>query len=165
MEVFKLLPEGTLAEVIEGRLYVFKSPVTNHQRISGGILYQLHSVDESGLGTVIPRPFDTYLDEENNVVQPDILVVLNSNPAKLRPDGHFHGVPDFIIEILLEGDEEHDLITKKALYQKFGVKEYWIVNPDNKLAMGFALKDKTYQSIAEDVGLIKSPLLQASFTF
>lgn len=165
MEVYKVLPEGTLAELVDNILYMSPSPVFNHHNVGKAILRKLLEFEDTGKGSIFSAPFDVYLDETQNAVQPDLFVVLNANRHIIDTKGHIHGVPDLIIEILSPGNEKHDLVRKKALYERFGVKEYWIVNPDNKLAMGFALKDKTYQSIAEDVGLIKSPLLQASFTF
>lgn len=165
MEVYKMLPEGTLAELIDNVLYMSPSPVFNHHNVSKAILRGLLKIEDAGKGLIFSAPFDVYLDETQNAVQPDLFVVLNANMHIIDRNGHIHGVPDLVIEILSPSNEKHDLVRKKDLYERFGVKEYWIVNPDNKLALGFALKDKTYQSIAEDVGLIKSPLLQASFTF
>jgi len=70
-----------------------------------------------------------------------------------------------LIEILSPGNKKHDLERKKDLYEHFGVQEYWIIDPETKLAIGYVLDNMKYKRIAEDTGFIKSPLLQASFTF
>jgi Uma2 family endonuclease len=167
MEVYKSLPQGTLAELIDNQLYMSPSPVFLHQKTVQQILRKLMEiVTDPGKGEVLVTPFDVYLDEERNAVQPDIIVVLNSNLHVIDLKGHIHGVPDMLIEILSRGNKEHDLVRKKELYERFAVKEYWIVDPDTKHAQGFALNDaKRYQVFAEDIGIMQSKLLQTSITF
>lgn len=60
-------------------------------------------------------PFDVYLDEQSNAVQPDIIVVLNENKKIIDPNGHIHGVPDLLVEILSPGNRGFDLIGKRSL--------------------------------------------------
>jgi Uma2 family endonuclease len=166
MEVYKMLPEGTLAEIIDNKLYMSPSPLVNHQIVSKNIFRKLlELVEDEGKGQIFDAPLDVYLDEIENAVQPDLIVVLQNNLHIIEEKGHIHGVPDMLIEILSEHNKDHDLIRKKELYERFGVKEYWIIEPESKLAMGFGLKNRKYTLIAEDIGLIKSDLLQLSFTF
>ena len=83
-------------------------------------------------------------------------------------DDAIHGVPDMLLEILSRlspGNPQHDLVRKKALYEKFGVKEYWIINPDTKEASGFRLKDGKYTGGLQFTGKINSALLHQEFTF
>jgi len=164
MEVYKNLPEGTLAEIIENQIYMSPSPAFDHQDILLEIAGLLRT-HLKGLAKVAVSPFDIYLDEVSNAVQPDIVVILNANKGILHRKGHFHGVPDLLVEILSPGNRDYDLIKKKELYQKFGVSEYWIIDPDTKLARGFELNNKTYQLISEEAGLLKSKLLQLTITF
>lgn len=161
MEVFDMLPEGTLAELIDNRLYMSPSPIFSHQDVLAEIAFQLRQfLNEKG--KVVLAPFDVKLDKERNAVQPDIVVILKNNPNQIR-DGRYSGVPDLLVEILSPGNKDHDLITKKDLYEKFGVKEYWVVDPDTKLALGFSLKEGHYDKLSESIGTIKSLLLQAEF--
>jgi Uma2 family endonuclease len=82
--------------------------------------------EEKKAGEVYTAPFDAYLDEHSNAVQPDIVFV---SAAKLSIiDRYIHGVPD------------HDRIRKKALYERFGVSEYWIVDAATKMLLVTSIK-------------------------
>ncbi len=166
MEVYKSLPEGTLAELIDNVIYMSPSPVTKHQKVMQVIFRRLSEiVEDVDRGEIIIAPFDVYLDETSNAVQPDIVVILKGNKGDLQEDGHFHGVPDLLVEVLSPGNKDHDMIKKKALYERFGVKEYWIVDPETKLALGFALQNNAYVTIGEAIGTLNSPLLATGFNF
>jgi len=166
MEVYKNLPEGTLAELIENVIYMSPSPVTVHQKVLQLIFRRLsEAIEDQGRGEVFVSAFDVYLDDLSNAVQPDVLVILNGNIGRLNPNGHFHGVPDFIVEVLSPGNKDHDLIKKKELYERFGVMEYWVVDPQTKQALGFELRNNTYQLLFEGQGTIQSALLNLSFNF
>jgi Uma2 family endonuclease len=166
METYKMLPEGTLAELIDNMVYDSPSPYSLHQSLSKIILRKLlEEVEDQGLGQAFHAPLDVYLDEVSNAVQPDLIVVLRNNLHIIEKYGHIHGVPDLLIEILSKNNQQHDLVRKKDLYERFGVKEYWIIDPDNKYTLGFEHKDGRYTCICEDFGVIRSNLLQLSFAF
>jgi Uma2 family endonuclease len=166
MGVYKNLPEGTLAELIDNVIYMSPSPVTSHQKILQTIFRRLsEEIEDSQRGEVIVAPFDVYLDESRNAVQPDIVVILNTNKNKLIPTGHFHGVPDLVVEVLSPANKEHDMVKKKDLYEHVGVNEYWIVDPQTKMVFGYALKESRYVKIVEETGLIHSQLLNLNFSF
>ncbi len=166
MEVFKMLPEGTLAELIDNTLYMSPLPVSRHQLVLNKINNILYNEFEAnGKAVVFIAPFDVYLDETSNAVQPDIIVVLNENKNIIDPNGHIHGVPDLLIEILSPGNKDYDLIKKKDLYESFGVKEYWVVDPETRLALCYQLLDKKYVLSGSHTGLIKSGLLQMELRF
>ena len=166
MEVYKTLPEGTLAELIDNKIYMSPSPVRNHQKILQQLLRRLSDlIEDKGKGEVFISPFDVYLDEHSNAVQPDLIVVLADRKEIVDPNGHIHGVPDLLVEILSPGNKEHDLIKKKDLYERFGVKEYWIVDPETKLALVYQLQNSKYIKIGESIGTIESPLLSLGLSF
>ena len=96
-------------------------------------------------------------------MQPDITVVLKENKSIIR--GHIHGVPDMIIEILSRGSREYDSGKKKNLYERCGVKEYWIINPVSMESVGFVLEEGKYKEIARLTNKIDSRLLQQEFRF
>ena len=137
-------PEDKRYELIEGELYITPSPITNHQRISGRIDFELRKfVLDNDYGEVFDAPYDVYFDDEN-VVQPDILFI-SKDRLNIIGDKNLQGAPDLVIEILSENDAYRDLIQKKKLYARFGVKEYWIVVLGEKTIDIYILKDKAYQ--------------------
>jgi Uma2 family endonuclease len=166
IEVYKNLPEGTLAELIENVIYMLPTPVTNHQDILLTIARRLcESISDAGKGQVIIAPLDVYLDEISNAVQPDIVVILKNNKDQPEPKGHFHGVPDVLVEILTPGNRAHDLVQKKTLYERFGVSEYWIIDPEKKATICYTLLEGNYKSMPSGHGSIQSPLLNCLISF
>jgi Uma2 family endonuclease len=166
MEVYKNLPEGTLAELIDNVLYMSPSPVKNHQQVLQIIFRRLsEAVEDVGKGEIIIAPFDVYLDATSNAVQPDIIVILNSNKGHSKPNGHFHGVPDLIVEILSPGNRDYDLVKKKDLYERFGVTEYWIVDPESKETIGYFLQDSKFISLGQEKRNITFKLLKLTISF
>lgn len=164
MDVFRMLPEGTLAEVIDNRLIVSPTPTLEHQRILGNLLVQFSDfVNVAQNGEVFFRICDVFLDDAN-VVQPDILFMATGNPIRLL-ENEIHGVPDLIVEIVIEESRIRDLQTKKSLYERFGVKEYWVVDPQSKETTGFLLKDGIYHPLKNGFGQLHSSILGHSFTF
>jgi Uma2 family endonuclease len=165
MEVFKQLPEGTLAELIDNQIFMSPSPVFDHQDVLMEIAIKLRAELQKINGTVIVAPFDIFLDDVSNAVQPDIVVLLESNAGILNRNGHFHGIPDILVEVLSPGNRDHDLVKKKELYQRFGVKEYWIVDPHTKLTIGYEFQNAAYHLVSEGTGILNSKLLNTSISF
>jgi Uma2 family endonuclease len=164
MELFKILPEGTLCELIENTIYMSPSPNTKHQRISLFIATTLlNYVTENNLGEVFVAAYDVYLNG-SNAVQPDILFIANNNLVNIQDDG-FYGCPDLIIELLSPSNTKHDLVTKKELYEKFGVKEYFIINPENKTVISYFLSENKFKLQVSTSGQITSKQLNSTFTF
>jgi Uma2 family endonuclease len=165
MEVFKALPEGTLAEIIEGNLIMSPGVKTSHQRIHKRLFSQLATgVEDGNFGEFWYAPHDVFLDEHSNVVQPDLYVISNEQLRFVEEDG-VHCSPILIIEILSPSNRKHDIVTKKALYEKFGVKEYWIIDPKTKQSTGYLLKDGIYNLLETDFGKLKSVILNHEFAF
>jgi Uma2 family endonuclease len=166
MEVYKGLPKGTRAELIDKVIYMSPSPVSKHQVVLNKINVQLYNhLEKSGTGIIYVSPLDVYLDEEMNAVQPDLSVILKNGAARVDENGYIHGAPDLIVEILSPGNANYDLVKKRELYERFGVKEYWIVDPDTKQTQGFQLKNGKYVSISDQIGRMESPLLAVALLF
>jgi len=163
MEVYNMLPEGTLAEVIDSKLYMSPAPKTTHQRVIRKLSTQISNFIESR-GEVFFSPCDVYLEEVSNVVQPDIIYLEESQTRFIEEDG-IHGVPALLIEVLSPGNPKHDSETKKELYERFGVKEYWIIDPQTRKAIGYTLEDGKFKSLPELTGKIKSIILNQEFEF
>jgi Uma2 family endonuclease len=164
MEVYKNLPEGTLAELIDNVIYMSPSPVYSHQEVLLEITTKLKRHLKKS-GKVVIAPFDVYLDDRSNAVQPDIVIILDINKGTLIPNGHFHGVPDVVVEILSPGNKDYDLVKKKELYERFGVKEYWIVDPESKETIGYFLQDSKFITLAQEKRNITFKLLKLTISF
>ena len=136
-------PEDKIYELIEGELLMTPSPVTYHQWIAKNISYELEkAVREKKSGKVFNAPYDVYLDSEN-VFQPDVLYI-SKERFEIIGEKNVQGAPDLIVEVLSEGTAYRDLVKKKKLYAKFGVKEYWIVDPSEKTVEIFNNKDAVF---------------------
>jgi Uncharacterized protein conserved in cyanobacteria len=165
MEVFQMLPEGTLAEVIENQLFMSPSPTPYHQEVSGNLFIDLGlHIRTQKSGKIFCAPIDLYLEEGASVVQPDILFFSKKNSVIINNKG-LHGVPDLIIEVLSPGNKKYDLIKKKKLYEKSGVKEYWVVDPETRVSTGFTLKSKVYQTLGQFKSKVVIALFKKSFEF
>ena len=164
MEVYKMLPERTLAELIDGIIYMSPSPIRRHQQIIGKLFSDMYQFAmKKNIGEVYVSPFDVYFDEHANAVQPDIIFVAKENAGIVKD--HIHGVPDLLIELLSPGNKSHDTVRKKNLYEKFGVKEYWIIDPETKESIGYTLEGKVYKEFFRSSGQISSQLLDATFKY
>ena len=140
-------PEGERWELIDGVAYnMSPAPTRRHQELSGELFRQIANQLKGKSCKVYDAPFDVrlpdYPDQSDDgietVVQPDIVVVCD--PSKLDERG-CKGAPDLVIEISSPGTAERDLKDKFKLYQKTGVKEYWVVHPTDKTTMIFKLND------------------------
>ncbi|HWI52586.1 MAG TPA: Uma2 family endonuclease [Symbiobacteriaceae bacterium] len=128
-EDYLLLPEDKRYELIEGELLVTPAPATRHQRILLKLAVRLSVYSEAnGLGQVLPAPCDVILSSEN-VVQPDVLYVVRQRLSIINPAGGVHGAPDLVVEILSPSTASRDQVFKRKLYGKYGVREYWVVDP------------------------------------
>jgi Uma2 family endonuclease len=164
MEVYKMLPEGTLAELINGNIYMSPSPLREHQRLILKLVGLMDAyVEKMDLGEVNVAHYDVYLDENSNAVQPDIIFVAKENAAILKD--HIHGVPDLLVEILSAGNKNYDLEKKKDLYEKFEVKEYWVIDPVSKQSIGYIIENSKYVEFFKGTGKMTSRLLDHTFNF
>jgi Uma2 family endonuclease len=120
--------DGQRHELIDGVHVVTPSPATVHQRIVMRLAVELSAcLNASGLGEVFAAPFDVVLSE-HDVVEPDLLVVLRQQQGILT-DQHVRGAPALVIEVLSPGTRRRDEGAKRRAYDRFGVQEYWLVNP------------------------------------
>ncbi len=164
LEVFKMLPEGTRAELIDNSLFMSPAPTIIHQEVSGNLLTAiLPHVLKMKLGKAFAAPVDVYLSGKN-AFQPDIIFVSTENKSIIKTDG-IYGAPDLIIEILSPGSKKLDLTKKKDAYEKAGVKEYWIVDPETKESIGHQLEKGSYVEFKKEKGKLTSLLLKRSFKF
>ena len=140
--------DGRRHEIIDGEHFVNPAPSLYHQEISRHIQFQLYSqIELAGLGKVINAPVDLQLSG-NDIVQPDIVVVTLKRKHILTPT-KIKGVPDLVIEILSPSNPDHDLKTKRQLYEAAGVPECWIVLPDEHQILQLQLAEGRYVESVE----------------
>ena len=148
--------EKERAEIIGGEVFMLATPSTDHQLISGELFAQLHAYLKGKKCKAIQAPFAVRLFEQDGdsldgvdtVVEPDITVVCDN--GKLDRYG-CRGAPDMVIEILSPASLRHDRLVKLNLYQQAGVREYWIVDPQNRAVQVF-LQDGGFLRPHEDYG-------------
>ncbi len=156
---YNRLPEGTPIQLIDGEFIMSPSPIRKHQRISMRLAAQLYNVVlPRNLGEVYTAPFDVHVSR-HDVYQPDILFVASEHLGIIEEDG-VHGPPDLVIEVLSPSTAGFDLLLKKDAYEKFGVKEYWIVDPNDKTVECFRNSEHGFESrFAGKAGKVCSDVL------
>jgi Uma2 family endonuclease len=123
------LPEDKRYEILDGDLYVVPAPNTRHQRISKRIHFALMAqIEAKGLGEIFNAPFDVVFSDEN-IAQPDLLFICRERLGLLT-EANLAAAPDLAVEILSPGTRQKDLAIKRKIYARFGVREYWIVDPE-----------------------------------
>ena len=138
-------PENERWEIIDGIPYLQSAPKWQHQRISSELHRQLSNFLIDKPCWAFASPFDLCLaeyeendDDISNILQPDIVIVCDQ--TKLRKTGYF-GIPNFIIEISSPSTARQDRVVKFNKYEKAGVAEYWIVEPEGKYINVFTLQE------------------------
>ena len=118
-------------ELINGEILMSPAPSTIHQgsNFDLGVLIGLF-VKKNKLGRVFAAPTDVFLDKFNTV-QPDILFISKENYSKIKKNA-IYGAPDFVVEILSPFSIKRDRYEKRELYEKHGVKEFWLIDIENK---------------------------------
>ena len=150
---YLIYDENERIEIIEGEIInMSPAPSRIHQKIIIKLSTQIENYITSNNGSceVYPAPFDVILknDDEDitnskNIVQPDISVICDK--SKLTDKG-CTGSPDMIVEVISPYNPSNDYVRKLNLYEKFKVKEYWIVNPMKKSILVYTLTDNGYDA-------------------
>ena len=121
--------DGLRHEIIEGEHYVTPSPVTQHQRILGNLHYLFRShLDAHPGGEAFMSPFDVLLSDIN-VFVPDLIYV-SAERSRFITSKNLQGAPDLVVEILSPSTRRRDQSLKRDVYERTGVEEYWLVDPD-----------------------------------
>jgi len=127
-EEYCLLPEdGNRYEIIDGELFMTPAPKVRHQDLVLSLSIALAAVTPKG-GRLLNAPCDVYLTETNNV-QPDVLYIAPDR-ALIVTEANVQGAPSLVVEILSASTRKQDEVLKRNLYERFGVQEYWIVDPE-----------------------------------
>jgi Uma2 family endonuclease len=128
-DYLQLPDDGLRHEIIEGEHYVSASPQTAHQRILLRLSYLIQSCLETHpIGEMLFAPFDVLLSEFN-VLVPD-LIFLSRERSHLLTSKNLQGAPNLVVEILSPSTASRDKRLKRDVYERTGVDEYWVVDPD-----------------------------------
>lgn len=128
---FVLFPDdGKRHELIDGEHCVTPSPSIRHQKISGNLYWLIRSyLEEHPIGQVFYAPLDVVFSDID-VVEPDLLYLSNERASQVLTPLHAKGVPELVIEIASKGSRKRDETIKRRLYERAGVSEYWVVDPE-----------------------------------
>lgn len=142
---YRHLPDdGKQHQIIGGELFMTPAPSPYHQEISLNLASILNNyVKQYRAGNVYTAPIDVILSM-TDVVQPD-LVYVSKERLNIITKKNIVDAPDLVVEILSESTETIDRQKKMALYEKHGVKEYWIADPVEKTIEQYLLKDNVLQ--------------------
>ncbi|MGH9527129.1 MAG: Uma2 family endonuclease [Terriglobales bacterium] len=146
-------------ELIDGEHFMSPSPLVRHQRISRRLLVALEAWNqEARAGEVLYAPTDVIFSP-SDVVVPDLLFVSVARAA-IVGEKNIQGAPDLLVEILSPATRGRDLGAKLRLYERFGVREYWIVAPDaNTMTVHRPETPGTRPQLLTAAGTVTSPVL------
>ena len=152
-----------LLEYIDGIVYNQASPSKTHQIVALNIATEFNIFFRNKECKPFIAPFDIVLKNEKEQypkkVIPDISIICDKTGLS---DVNYTGVPTLIVEILSPSNESHDLVTKMNLYQRFGVNEYWIVNPKIRSVSIYKINEESFY---EQFGVYKNEEEFESATF
>jgi Uma2 family endonuclease len=128
---FLLFPDdGHRHELIDGEHYVTPSPNVKHQGILTELFWALRScLETQPTGRVFCAPLDIVLSP-HDIVEPDLFYLSHERAAKVLTPQHARGAPELVVEIASPGTRKRDETIKRRLYERHGVSEYWVVDPE-----------------------------------
>jgi Uma2 family endonuclease len=122
--------DGKRHELIDGEHYVTPSPGTRHQRVVGRLYLLIANwLENHPVGEIFLAPYDVVFSEFD-VVEPDLLYLTNERAATVLTELHARGVPELVVEIASKRTRKRDETIKRRLYERAGVSEYWVVDPE-----------------------------------
>ena len=146
---YRTWPDDRRYELIEGAAYAMApAPSINHQRMAGEIYRQIGNALHgkpcqpfiAPVDVLFPQPGEAD-DAVRTVLQPDVFVVCD--PSKIASQA-IRGAPDWIVEVLSPGTASRDHIAKRRIYETAGVREYWLVHPEERILMIYRLEQGAY---------------------
>jgi Uma2 family endonuclease len=142
-EYCRIPPDGKRHEIIDGRHYVNPAPGPSHQSAAGRIYFELlRLVEKAGKGRVYISPIDLHLGG-GTVVQPDVVLLTERNAAIVGPQ-KLTGVADLVVEVLSPSKRAYDAATNRERYERAGVREFWVVDADERTVRQFVLRGGRY---------------------
>jgi len=148
-EDFLLFPDdGKRHELLDGDHLMSPAPRTKHQSISHHLSRLIGNfLEQAGRGSIFSAPTDVVLSDFD-VVEPDLVYVSGARDAIIT-EKNIQGVPDLVVEILSESSRKTDEIIKRDIYERCGVSEYWIVDPELETVKVYRLVEGRYVRVSE----------------
>jgi Uma2 family endonuclease len=149
-------------ELINGIIMKKAAPKPRHQLVSRRLTHAFENyLETQAIGHIFYAPIDVFFDKYSQA-QPDILFIKNDRDFIIDLDDGIMGAPDLLVEIISPGSYRMDRVDKKDLYEKFAVKEYWIIDPNNQVVEVYLMDNNAYtlNQILEVEGIITSTVLE-----
>ena len=133
-------------EYLNGDIVMTPARSPHHQIIVTNLLLLLgqHAM-QNGLGLVLPAPLDVVLSKEAQIAQPDLIFIAKARAPKLVTRSAITGAPDLVLEIISPSTARADRKIKPPLYARYGVAEFWLVDPEDQSVEVFVLDGETYR--------------------
>lgn len=145
IEDYYKLPDERRVELIDGVFYDMAAPRNIHQLLVGAMYVFFHQWIQGHKGSCLPfvSPVDVQLDPSDNktMVQPDVLVLCDRSKMQ---QGHIIGAPDLVVEVISPSSWKNDLNRKQAKYEAAGVREFWVISPQNQSIIVMNFEKNTY---------------------
>ena len=162
---FVLFPDdGKRHEIIDGEHYVTPSPNLRHQRLVKRLMFEieLYLKANPSSGEVFLSPLDVVLSHWD-VVEPDLLFVAGDQ-TEILTEKNIQGPPALVVEVMSKSTRKRDAQTKRRLFERTGVREYWLVDPELDTVQVFrpSPEGKLVRAVeltAEDGHVLTTPLL------
>ena len=158
-DLFSLPDDGRRYEIIEGELYEMPAPNLIHATVVMNIIALLLPIVSSLGGRLFTAPLDVFF-QGADPVQPDIVAILPGWSGTMPVRGP-EGAPDLLVEVLSPSNRGHDLLLKRSLDARAGVREYWLVDPEARTIEILALDRDAFHLAVAASGEVTpvSPLL------
>jgi Uma2 family endonuclease len=156
-DFFHFPDDGKRHEIIDGEHYVTPSPNTKHQAVSMNLAAILWTyLKEHPIGAVFAAPFDVVFSDFD-VVEPDVFYISRERAGVLT-EKQMRRAPDLVVEILSPGTRKTDEVTKRRLYERSGVNEYRVVDPELDAIKIYRRVEGTFVRVAELAAVFASPI-------
>lgn len=161
-DLLALPDDGMRHELIDGEHYVTPAPRPAHQILAGNLHLLIGNyLREHPLGVVMFAPLDVVLSR-HDVVEPDLIYFSRERFARHVCERYADGPPDLVVEVVSPGTRRRDVVTKRRLYERMRIAEYWIVDPRTETVTVYRLRGARYQRAAhltlEDGAILRTPV-------
>ncbi len=149
-------------ELLNGNLVRRTAPSVKHQNVITNLIISMGVFNrEKKMGRIFTAPIDVYFDGKNGV-QPDLIFIKTERLFIIENEDYVNGAPDLIIEVISPGSIRRDRVDKKDLFEQFAVKEFWLIDPQNKTIEIYTMENNAYRlhEFQEQEGKITSLVLE-----